>query len=356
MVLRLKGRTRTDILYNGEDWLPEWAAAGWVVPIEDYFPEVRKYKAKTAPYALADMTYKGKLYGLSYYADLITFQFNEKIFDKYRVDLPETWDDVLDACRKLKRDAKMEKPFIYEYDQTLPNFLTAFISQVYGRGGDMFDNNLNPVFANSGSEASKHLQWLQDLNVKHGLMGYSPHEAKVNIAMNTGQHAMTVMYNYMIAAMNSPASALKGQFNMTLMPGKTHACLGFAKFYCMTTQCAKDKERREAAWRFIEAFGGGDYRVAKRWAVENGLGFAALPLMDDQDVINAWKGQIGINMDRFKQQAKLARNATQTEWMGMWSEFFRPLLAKGINGDASVAEVLEQGAEKWNDYKELLSG
>jgi hypothetical protein len=40
----------------------------------------------------------------------------------------------------------------------------------------------------------------------------------------------------------------------------------------------------------------------------------------------------------------------------MWSEFFRPLLAKGINGDASVAEVMEQGAAKWTEYKKLLMG
>ena len=43
LVLRFKGKTRTDIIYNGEDWLPEWAAAGWVAPLEDYFPEIRKY-------------------------------------------------------------------------------------------------------------------------------------------------------------------------------------------------------------------------------------------------------------------------------------------------------------------------
>ncbi|MGQ9616927.1 MAG: extracellular solute-binding protein [Spirochaetota bacterium] len=354
MVLRLKGKTRTDILYNGEDWLPEWAAAGWVAPIEDYFPEIRKYKEKTAPYALADMTYKGKLYGLSYYADLITFQFNKKILEKYRIQPPTDWDGVLDACLKLKRDAKMSTPFIYEYNETLPNFYSAFVSQVYGRGGSMFDDNLNPIFATSTSEAWKHLQFLQDLKVKHNVLAYADHETKVNLAMNTGQHAMTVMYNYMLAAMNMPPQPLAGQFDMTLMPGKAKACLGFAKFYCMTTQCAKDKARREAAWRFIEAFGGGDYRIAKRWAVEKGLGFAALPLFDDPDVINAWKGWI--DMNKFKEQAKLARNGTQTEWMGMWSEFFRPLMAKAINGDSSVAEAMEQGAAKWNEYKSLLMG
>jgi hypothetical protein len=40
----------------------------------------------------------------------------------------------------------------------------------------------------------------------------------------------------------------------------------------------------------------------------------------------------------------------------MWSEFFRPLMAKAFVGGAgaSVKEVMDQGAAKWNEYKELL--
>ena len=37
MVLRLKGKTKTDVMYNGEDWLPEFTAAGWIAALEDYF-------------------------------------------------------------------------------------------------------------------------------------------------------------------------------------------------------------------------------------------------------------------------------------------------------------------------------
>src|SRR4030042_6809227 len=33
MVLRLKGKTRTDVFYNGEDWLPEFAAPGGGAPL-----------------------------------------------------------------------------------------------------------------------------------------------------------------------------------------------------------------------------------------------------------------------------------------------------------------------------------
>jgi multiple sugar transport system substrate-binding protein len=351
MVLRFKGKTKTDIMYNGEDWLPEFAAAGWVAPLEDYFPEVAKYKSKTAPYALADMTYNGKLYGLSYYADLITFQYNKKVLKDNGMSVPQTWDDVLNESLKLKAGG-MDFPIIYEYSAALPNFLQAYVSQVYGRGGKMFDSKLNPLFNDPNSEAFKQLQWLQDAVVKHKVVTYSPHETKVAMAMNTGQNAFSVLYNYVLASYNLPPSPLAGQFDIAPMPGAKHGALGFAKFYCMTTQAAKDPVRRNASWKFIEAFGGGDYKVAKRWAVEKGLGFAALPLMDDPDVKKAWGSWI--DMDKFKAQAKLALNGTQTEWMGMWSEFFRPLLAKAMNGDSSVKEVMDQGAAKWNEYKELL--
>jgi len=351
MVLRLKGKTQTDVMYNGEDWLPEFAVAGWVAPLEDYFPDVKKYKDKTADYALADMTYNGKLYGLSYYADLITFQYNKKILDDNGMTAPTDWDEVLSDSLKLKQGG-MKYPLVYEYDATLPNFYSAFASQVYGRGGSLFEDNLNPVLNDPNGEAFKHLQWLQDAKMKHDIMAFETHEPKVVVAMNTGNHVFTVLYNYNLAAMNKPPQSLAGQFDITPMPGKEGACLGFAKFYSMTTQAAENEARRNAAWTFIEAFGGGDYKVAKRWAVEDGLGFAALPLFDDPEVEAAFA--TWIDVEKFKAQAKLARNDVNPEWKGMWSEFFRPLMAKAFVGGATVKEVMDQGALKWNEYKKLL--
>ena len=351
MVLRLKGRTQTDVMYNGEDWLPEFAAAGWVAPLEDYFPQVKQYREKTAGYALADMTYNGKLYGLSYYADLITFQYNKEILRKNGLSAPKDWDEVLSQSLKLKQGG-LKYPFVYEYDATLPNFYSAFASQVYGRGGSLFDDQLNPVLNDPNSEAFKHLQWLQDAKTKHDILAFENHETRVAVAMNTGEHAFTVLYNYNLAAFNRPPQPLAGQFDITTMPGKAGACLGFAKFYSMTTQAAQHEGRRNAAWTFIEAFGGGDYKVAKRWAVEDGLGFAALPLFDDPDVKAAFA--TWIDVEQFKAQARLARNDVNPEWKGMWSEFFRPLMAKALVGGGTVKEAMDQGAAKWNEYKKLL--
>src|SRR5690606_40892360 len=63
------GQTVPDILYSSDHWLQQWAAAGWVVPLEDYFPEAAQVKETFAPYAVEGMTYNGKLYGFPYFAD-----------------------------------------------------------------------------------------------------------------------------------------------------------------------------------------------------------------------------------------------------------------------------------------------
>ena len=151
-----------------------------------------------------------------------------KILEEHGVAVPQDWDEVLDACLKLKQ-AGMEKPIVYEYNQTLPNFYQAYVSQVYGRGGQMFDEQLNPLFNDPQSEAFKHLQWLQDAVTKHDIIAFENHESRVIPAMNTGKHAFTVLFNYVLAAMNERATQPRaGEFAMALMPGKAHACLGFA--------------------------------------------------------------------------------------------------------------------------------
>jgi multiple sugar transport system substrate-binding protein len=33
LILRFRGNTQTDVLYGGQDWLPAWAAAGFVAPL-----------------------------------------------------------------------------------------------------------------------------------------------------------------------------------------------------------------------------------------------------------------------------------------------------------------------------------
>ena len=354
LILRFRGDTTTDVIYGGQDWLPAWAAAGFVAPLEDIAPAeaIEALKKDMAPFALGDMTYKGKLYGLPYYADTISFLYNKKILEDSGIAVPTTWEEVAAAAEKLKAGG-MEHPIVYEYNQELPNFFDAFVAQVYGRGGDLFDAEGKAVFNDPNNEAFKHLAWLADA-FKKGLVQPETHESKIIPAMNTGKHAFTVVYNYVLAAMNNPADQpLAGQFALAPMPGSAHATLGFTKFYAVTAKTAADPERAAAAWKLIEFMAGKPYTVAKRWAAEKGLGFGQIPLFDDPEVIEAWGKWIEV--PTLKTQVANAKPGTWTEWTAVWSAYFRPLLAKAMVGEASVEETMTAGAERGNQFREKMA-
>jgi multiple sugar transport system substrate-binding protein len=121
----------------------------------------------------------------------------------------------------------------------------------------------------------------------------------------------------------------------------------------MTKMAAdRGKEVMDAAWKFMEYFGGevdGQYAIAKRWAVEKGLGFGQLPLFDDADVQKSFSQWVDV--DVLKQQVSNARGRRQGAWYGIWGEFLRLELVRAVNGETSVAEALGRSAEKARELK-----
>ncbi len=360
MVNRFRSSTPTDVAYNGGNWLEEFAAAGWVVPLEDHFTWVRDYESKVQPFAWQDMTYNGKVYGLPYYADTITFMYNEKaLTDAGIAAPPQTWEEVTQQSLALKA-AGMEFPFVYEFANTLPTVSEAFASMVFGRGGELIDEEKNPLWTDPASPAAMQFKWLVDAKNTDQILTIQPHETNIADAMNTGQHAFTVMFNYNLAALNNAAtSALAGQFKLGLMPGETHECYGFAKFYNMTQMAVeRGQETIDAVGNFVQYFAGetadGQYPVAKRWAVEQGLGFGQTPLLEDQDVIDAYSAWV--DMDVWREQLGKARARRQAVWYGIWSETFHALLGRALNDEISAEQALEDAATAWNDLKSRVEG
>jgi multiple sugar transport system substrate-binding protein len=354
MVNRFSTKTPTDVTYNGGNWLNEFATAGWVVSLDDHFDWAASYQDKVIPFAWQDMTFDGKVYGLPYYADTITFMYNAQILeDAGFTTPPQTWDEVTEQALQLKENG-MEHPFAYEFANNLPNVSEAFASMVFGRGGELIDEERNPLWTDPESPAAQQLHWLVDAKNEHDILTIMDHETTITKAMNTGQHAFTVMFNYNLAALNNAAtSPLAGQFALALMPGETHECYGFAKFYNMT-QMAVDRgpEVIDAVGNFIQYFAGevdGSYPVAKRWAVEQGLGFGQRPLLDDPEVIEAFSKWVDVPL--WREQLELARARRQAIWYGIWSESFHPLLGQALAGEITADECLQQSADAWNELK-----
>ena len=292
------------------------------------------------------------MYGLPYYSDLTSFQYKDKLLKDKGGKVPETWEELTDVGKFLQGKG-IENPVIFELAQALPTTLEDFAAMVFGRGGELLDENFDPIIEDPNSAAFKQLQWMAD-SKKSGILTIVPHETDVVKAMNTGKHVFTVLYNYNMAELNNKAtSPLAGQFKIALMPGETHETYGFSKFYCVT-KMAQDRgpEVLDAVWKFVEYFGGeykGQYPIAKRWAVEKGLGFGQLALYDDADVQKSF-GQF-IDPAMLKEQAAKARARRQGVWYGIWSEFIRIQLVKAVAGETSVAEAMKAAADKARQLK-----
>jgi multiple sugar transport system substrate-binding protein len=350
-----------ELIYGSDHWLDEWASAEWLVPIDEYAPQVGDYSPELAPYALQGMTRDGNVYGLSYYADTMDFVYNEsQLKEAGFEDPPETWEDVYEMSIALKEQGIAEYPIIMAWSQKEGAFPEAWTSMVFSmHEGDnaLFDENLEPTFNTEGSAAYQVMEWLQKAYDEGLLDPASLTTAEIDQvkSMQAGAHTFTIFPQYNMAEVNKPGSGdYAGQFMIALMPGTSHSTVGYVRFYAMTPGAVeKGEEYVDAAWKFLEFFGGktdGEYKVVKRWAVENGLGFAQLPLFEDPDVIEAF-GQWG-DVDVIKEQARLARaKEGLTTWYGAWDVFARAEIHKGILGEQSIMDTLNNMADKWNELK-----
>jgi multiple sugar transport system substrate-binding protein len=359
MVNRFNSKTPMDVAYDGGNWLPEFAKAGWVVPLADHFAWVEDYRDKIFDFAWQDMSDGDKVYGLPYYADTQSFLYNEKILEDNGIsEPPQTWEELTEQAKMLQQKG-MESPVIIEMAQDLPTITEAFTSMVFGRGGEMFDTEANPLWTDPGSPMAEQMHWLVDAANKDNILTFVPHETVAVREMNTGRHAFTILYNYNLAELNNVArSPRAGQFKLALMPGETQECYGFAKFYNVT-QMAVDRGNDvvDACGEFIEYFAGetdGEYVVAKRWALESGLGFGQKPLFNDPEVrksLSKW-----MDLDVRQQQLESARAQRYTVWYGIWDEHFRREYASAMSGEISAEDALANAAERWNELKKQYSG
>jgi multiple sugar transport system substrate-binding protein len=360
MVARFVSKTPTDVLYASDHWLQEWAAAGWIVPVDEQFPQVRQYLSEYSPFVREVLTYKGRIYGTPYYADTFIFVYNTDHLQRAGLTSPPaTLDELTKQADTIKAKGIAEFPIALGWGQQDPFSIESFTSLVFAqRNGSLFDKDLNAVFKTPGSAAEKVVGWATDaLGTRKILSPTSLQAANVDQirALQSGAATFGIIPSYSLAVLNDPGQTqLAGKFKIGLMPGDTHATVGFARFYAISAQVPRrGKDAMTAAWNFIDYFGGktdGDYRVTKRWSLEKGLGFAQTALFADKDIRAAFGKWADVDM--LQKQAHLARaKEGMTPYYGTWDVFSRAELHKAYLGQQKPAETLANMAKKWEELK-----
>lgn len=362
VVQRSVANTPTDLLYSSDHWVQEWADAGWLEPLETRCPGFEAYVPEMAPYAAQAAQYNGHTYGLPYFAAPFVFIYNQEHLDKAGISAPPTtWEEVADQARKIKAAGVAEYPLVFTFSQADGASIEIFYSMVYSQAaepGAMFDAEGNPTFNTAGGPASYVVDWIRNALLVDKTMDPASlqlGEIDTIAGLKSGSHTFTVDYSYGLAELNKEGSGPQaGKFQIVLMPGTSHVTNGIVRLYSMSSLLpSKGQDAIDGACKFIEYMGGktdGEYKVVKRWAVENGLGFAQLPLFDDPDVAAAFDAVLDTEV--LKKQSELSRvKEGLTPFFGAWDIFARAELQRAYLGEVSTQEALDNMATKWEELK-----
>lgn len=133
-------------------WVAEFAAAGWILPLDDYLAPARR--AAFIPSLLQAMTYQGKVFALP--------RFTENGLLYYRKDLvptpPATWDELVTLAKKHQGPDRAG--FVFQGKQ-YEGLVVNFLEHLWARGGQVFDAEGRPAFQGPAGVAA--LAFLVDL-------------------------------------------------------------------------------------------------------------------------------------------------------------------------------------------------
>ena len=335
MVTKFVGGAPMDMMWVSDSWLPEWAEAGWITPIDD-FDFLTKYNDEAEDICTESMTYNGRQYGLTYYTDFMAFLYDEEKVKEAGFDAPPaTWEEVVEQSLVMKEKGISDYPMMLAMAQE--SWLIEFMaSLVYSHGGRFTDENgeiTTWAFEGGNVELS-------------GLKAFA-----------SGNHAFAMVAKYRLRMLNDPEqSQIAGHVKQALMPkGPTgdHSTVGWMRFHGMATQSRQDKQRAENTAKLIEWFGGrakSEYKFQKLLFLDIGAGFGVKPLFDDPEIRASYAAYGDVDVIK-AQQAMAKKKDVVTPWFGEWSETNGTAWQSAIIGNEDAATAVGKAAELWNELK-----
>lgn len=363
IVTKFVGNAPLDMMWVSDAWLPEFAEAGWIKPI-DGFDSLMQYNADAEQFCTDSMTYKGRQYGLTYYTDFMGFLYDEGALAKAGISAPATtWDEVTEQCLKIKAAGISEYPLMLALanESWLMNFLSAM---VYSHGGRFTDEDGNAAMQSPTEGAVKALQWVVDAVHKHKIVSpacVETGELTGLKAFASGSYAYALEPKYRMRMLNDPEqSQIAGRCKQVLMPkgeGSDHYTVGWMRFHGMSASAAADQKQAELTAKLIEWFGGkanGEYKFQKYLFTDIGAGFGVKPLFDDPDVQSAYNAYADVGVIK-AQQALAKKSDVFTPWFGEWMETNASAWQSAILGKSSAEEAMKKAGDTWDGLKKEFS-
>src|SRR5690554_4557041 len=93
------GGSTIDVFTADCIWFPEFAEAGWLLDLDQYFTD--DYLSDYFKGAIDTVTYQGDLVGLPWHIDGGLLYYRKDLIEKYGFEPPETWEELINQAQVI---------------------------------------------------------------------------------------------------------------------------------------------------------------------------------------------------------------------------------------------------------------
>ncbi|HWB41433.1 MAG TPA: extracellular solute-binding protein, partial [Gemmatimonadales bacterium] len=133
-----------DILQVDAIWTPEFAAAGWILPLDRYAPDTAAF----FPVTIEANRWQGDLFALPWFVDVGMLYWRTDLFDR----APTTWDALEREVRRVTADGSPRYGLVWQ-GARYEGLVTVFVEYLGGFGGRILDGGRVTVAEEPGVRA-----------------------------------------------------------------------------------------------------------------------------------------------------------------------------------------------------------
>lgn len=203
------GDTDPDVFAADIIWVPQFAAAGWLLDVSD---EVTKIKDNYLAGPLLTCQYNSKYYAFPNYTDVGLLY--------YRKDLittpPKTWDELVKLSKEHIGKDGIEYGYVYQAFQGEPVVCNAleFIKQ---NGGDDLKDGKFVIDSKNSADALKFIRSLIDQGISpEGVLAHKPQDSRP--IFEEGKALFMRNWTFEYANAEAEASKVKGKVGVAILP------------------------------------------------------------------------------------------------------------------------------------------
>lgn len=125
-----------DLVYTDIIWVPKFAEAGWLLPLDNRLPS--QERAQFLPGDLAGSLYRDRLYRIPLRSDVGVLHYRRDLLQGANQPLPETYGDLLRLAQTLQRQNQVNWGYLWQ-GRPYEGLSAVFIEVLAGYGGVWID-------------------------------------------------------------------------------------------------------------------------------------------------------------------------------------------------------------------------